>query len=45
LGAVKRVYTNMAVLDVLGDGFRVVDMAEGVTPETLQAATDAALVF
>ena len=45
LGAVKRVYTNMAVLDVLGDGFRVVDMAEGVTPDSLQAATDAALVF
>ncbi len=45
LGAVKRVYTNMAVLDVLGDGFRVVDRAEGVTPEALQAATDATLVF
>jgi 3-oxoadipate CoA-transferase beta subunit len=45
VGAVKRVYTNMAVLDVLGDGFRVVDMAEGVTRESLQAATDATLVF
>ncbi len=45
LGAVKRVYTNMAVLDVLGDGFRVVDMAQGVTRESLQAATDATLVF
>jgi 3-oxoadipate CoA-transferase beta subunit len=45
VGAVKRVYTNMAVLDVLGDGFRVVDMAEGVTRAALQAATDATLVF
>jgi 3-oxoadipate CoA-transferase beta subunit len=45
LGAVKRVYTNMAVLDVMGDGFRVIDMAEGVTPAALQAATDATLVF
>lgn len=43
-GAVTRVYTNLAVLDVLGDAFRVVDMAPGVTFDALQARTDAPLV-
>ncbi|MCC6887941.1 MAG: 3-oxoacid CoA-transferase subunit B [Hyphomicrobiales bacterium] len=42
-GAVKRVYTNLAVLDVAGDGFTVVDMAPGVTLAALQAVTDAPL--
>jgi 3-oxoadipate CoA-transferase beta subunit len=42
-GAVGRVYTNLAVLDVTGDGFLVRDMAPGVTFEALQARTDAVL--
>ena len=42
-GAVKRVYTNLAVLDVTPDGFAIVDMAPGVTRERLQELTDAPL--
>ena len=43
-GAVSRIYTNLAVVDVVkGRGFVVVDMAPGVTLEALQAATDAKL--
>ena len=43
IGAVKRVYTNLAVLDVAGDGFAVRDMAPGLTFEGLQQVTDAPL--
>lgn len=45
LACVKRVYTNMAVLDVTETGFSVVEMAPGVTREALVAATDAVLAF
>ncbi len=42
--AVTRVYTNLAVLDVVKErGFVVIDMAPGVTLEGLQAVTDAQL--
>jgi 3-oxoadipate CoA-transferase, beta subunit len=43
IGAAKRVYTNLAVLDVAGDGFAVRDMAPGLTFEALQDVTDAPL--
>jgi 3-oxoadipate CoA-transferase, beta subunit len=43
VGAAKRVYTNLAVLDVTGDGFAVRDMAPGLTFEALQDVTDAPL--
>src|SRR5271154_1535697 len=43
VGAVKRVYTNLAVLDVTERGFVVVDMAPGLTFDALQARTDAPL--
>jgi 3-oxoadipate CoA-transferase beta subunit len=39
--AVKRVYTNYAVLDVTPDGFVVLDRAPGLTFEALQAMCDA----
>ena len=42
---VQRVYTNLAVLDVTETGFRVVELAPGVTPEALKAATAAELEF
>jgi 3-oxoadipate CoA-transferase beta subunit len=42
-GAVKRVYTNLAVLDLSEDGFEVVDMVPGLTLEALQEVTDAPL--
>ena len=38
---VNRVITDLAVLDVTGDGFRLVELAPGVTWEEVQAATDA----
>jgi 3-oxoadipate CoA-transferase, beta subunit len=42
-GAVSRVYTNYAVLDVTQEGFRVVEMVPGMTLAALQALTDATL--
>jgi 3-oxoadipate CoA-transferase, beta subunit len=43
LAAVKRVYTNLAVLDVHDEGFAVRDMVSGLTLEALQDVTDAPL--
>jgi 3-oxoadipate CoA-transferase beta subunit len=44
-GVVKRVYTDLAVLDVIPEGFKVVDMIDGLTRETLQSRTEAKLVW
>jgi 3-oxoadipate CoA-transferase beta subunit len=41
--AVRRVYTNLAVIDLTPQGFRVVEMAPGLSFEALQARTDAKL--
>jgi 3-oxoadipate CoA-transferase, beta subunit len=41
--AAKRVYTNLAVLDVTDKGFEVRDMVPGLTFEALQDVTDAPL--
>jgi 3-oxoadipate CoA-transferase beta subunit len=43
LGAVKRIYTNLAVIDVIADGFAVREMVPGLTLDALQQATDAPL--
>src|SRR4051812_37748281 len=43
VGAVKRVYTNLAVLDITDRRFVVIDMAPGLTFDALQARTDAPL--
>jgi 3-oxoadipate CoA-transferase beta subunit len=43
LGAVRRVYTNLAVLDVAPEGFVVREMIPGLTFEALQARTEARL--
>ena len=40
----KRVYTNLAVLDVIGDAFAVCEMAPGISFEALQNVTDAPLM-
>ena len=45
LAAVKRVYTNLAVLDVTERGFVVIDMVPGLSPAELQARTGAELHF
>ncbi|MDE2334381.1 MAG: 3-oxoacid CoA-transferase subunit B [Rhodospirillales bacterium] len=45
LGCVRRVYTNLAVLDVTEDGFTVLDLAPGLTRDELAAKTDAPLHF
>ena len=43
LGVVKRVYTNLAILDVTPEGFAVRDMVAGLTLGALQSVTDAPL--
>src|ERR1700729_2585740 len=42
-GAVKRIYTNLATIDVTERGFVVLDMAPGLTFDDLQARTEAKL--
>ena len=42
-GVVKRVYTNLAVLDVTEEGFVMRDMVPGLTLEALQDVTEAQL--
>jgi len=45
-GVVKRIYTNLAVIDVVaGTGFVVAEMAEGVTRDDLQTLTGPPLRF
>jgi 3-oxoacid CoA-transferase subunit B len=41
---VDRVITDLAVLDVAGDGFRLVELAPGVTRDDVISATDAPLL-
>jgi 3-oxoadipate CoA-transferase, beta subunit len=45
LGAVSRIYTNYAVLDVTPRGFEVLSMVEGLSLRDLQAMTDAPLTM
>jgi 3-oxoadipate CoA-transferase beta subunit len=42
-GVVKRIYTNLAVLDVTSQGFAIREMAPGLTLDVLQKVTDAPL--
>ena len=43
-GVVTRVYTDLAVLDVTPEGFRVTETIPGLSFESLQARTDAKLL-
>jgi 3-oxoadipate CoA-transferase beta subunit len=43
VGAVSRIYTNLAIVDVTPEGFAVREMVPGLTLEALQARTDAPL--
>ena len=42
-GVVSRVFTDLAVVDITPNGFRVVDLAPGVTFEEVQQKTGAAI--
>jgi len=43
VGVVKRIYTNLAVIDVTPEGFAVCEMVPGLTLAALQDVTDAPL--
>lgn len=43
-GVVKRIITNLGVLDVVEGGLRIVECAEGVTEDEIRAKTEAAIV-
>ena len=43
LACVSRIYTDLAVLDIDGQGVRVVEMIDGLRFEDLQARTGVAL--
>ena len=45
LRCVTRVYTDLAVIDVTADGFRVIEMVEGLDLETLQKLSGVALKY
>jgi 3-oxoadipate CoA-transferase beta subunit len=44
-GVVKRVYTDLAVLEVTPRGFAVLDVIPGMTRDALQARTEATLIW
>ena len=44
VGCVKKVVTNLCVLDVTPDGFKLVELAPGVTVDDVKAATEGRLV-
>ena len=45
VGVVKRIVTDLAVLDVTPDGFKLIERAPGVTVEQIQAATEGRLII
>ena len=44
VGCVKRIVSNMAVMDVTPDGFKLIERAPGVSVEDIEAATEGRLV-
>ena len=44
VGVVSRIFTDLAVVDVTPDGFRVVELAPGITFEEVQEKTGAAIL-
>lgn len=44
-GCVKRIYTDLAVIDVTPNGFKVLDIIDGMTLADLQNVTDAPLTM
>lgn len=45
VGVVKKIVTDLAVLDVTADGFRLLERAPGVTVEQIVAATEGKLII
>lgn len=45
VGCVKRIVTNLAVLDVVDEGFKLIERAPGVSVEEIQNATDGNLII
>jgi 3-oxoacid CoA-transferase subunit B len=45
VGVVDRIITDLAVMDVVPEGLKVVEMAPGVTSELLQSKTGVKLIF
>ena len=43
-GVVHRIITNLGVLDVVSDGLKIVECADGVTEADLRGATEATLI-
>ncbi|MCC1481996.1 CoA transferase subunit B [Roseibaca sp. Y0-43] len=43
-GVVKRIITNLGVLDVVEGGLKIVECADGVTEDEIRAATEATIV-
>ena len=44
VGVVSRIYTDLAVIDVTGEGFKVFELAPGVDFDTVQERTGATLL-
>lgn len=45
VGCVTRIYTDLAVIEVRPQGLTAIELSAGVTPEQIQAATGAPLIF
>ncbi len=45
VGCVKKIVTNMAVLEVVASGFKLIERAPGVSVEDIQAATEGHLII
>jgi len=45
VGCVKKVVTNLAVLEIVPEGFKLLERAPGVSVEQIQAATEGSLII
>jgi 3-oxoacid CoA-transferase subunit B len=45
VGCVKKIVTNLAVLEVTPEGFKLLERAPGVSVQNIQAATEGQLII
>jgi 3-oxoacid CoA-transferase subunit B len=45
VGVVKRIVTDLAVLDITPQGFKLIERAPGVTVDQIRAATEGTLII